>query len=170
MPKVILAKFDQSCINDLYLQWLNNKEFLKFSRQSRKKHSFDSCLQYLKSFENTSNIFWSVQNENNEILGTMTAYIDKESQTADLGIMIGKPGQGYGKTAWGEALDYLFHSEIRKITGGTLYANKSMIAIFEHWGMQREGLLRKQELLNGVEHDVVRYGLLKEEWLSRSSK
>lgn len=163
-----LEPFDVGCINDEYLSWLNNKELLKYSRQVRLTHSKQSCLDYLKSFENSHNIFWSVRNSENEQIGTMTAFVDKASLVADIGIMIGRSGKGFGTKAWKEAIRVLFEEKgMRKVTAGTLSVHKNMIAIFENAGMKREAFLHQQELLNGVVYDVVKYGLLRDEWQQR---
>lgn len=169
MKSVSLVPFDQSCINEKYLAWLNDKELLKYSRQSQNVHSLESCMKYLNSFQGSSNFFWSIQNAEGEKVGTLTAYLDQISRVADIGILIGN-GIGYGKPAWGEAITYLFsNTNVRKITAGTLAVHEKMIAIFEYWGMTKEGHLRQQEFLNSQAYDVVRYGLLKEEWLRHRS-
>lgn len=162
---VNLVSFNPECITQEYLTWLNDRNLMRFSRQSRSSHSRESCISYLRSFENTTNYFWSVRNDDNVQVGTMSAYVDAASHVADLGIMIGSSGKGYGKEAWGMALTLLFEKDkMRKVTAGTLSVHNKMIKIFEHWSMRREGFLRQQEYLNGVTYDVVRYGLLKEEW------
>lgn len=133
-------------------------------------HSKESCQKYLESFKNTNNIYWSIRNENDEQVGTMTAYIDAHSCVADIGILVGRSGQGIGKKAWGQAIRFLFEeTNVRKITAGTLSVHQNMISIFEHWGMLREGVFKEQELLNEQLFDVVRYGLLKKDWLTQQS-
>lgn len=171
MP-VKLIPFNLEHITNDYLNWLNDPVLLKYSRQSQKKHTYESCVTYQSSFANTSNYFWSVQDEKSGQVGTVTCYVDLQSQVADIGIMIGKPGRGTGKEAWGEALKFCFEQlSLRKVTAGTLAEHQAMIKIFEHWGMSQEGLLRQQERLNGQIFDVVRYGILKEEFeLFKSGK
>lgn len=98
----------------------------------------------------------------------MTAYLNVESNIADIGILVGKPGLGIGSIAWGEALKYLFETiHVRKVTAGTLAPHLSMIKIFQKWGMQQEALLRRQVVLNAKEFDIVKYGILSPEWSSR---
>jgi len=166
-----LHKMSQTLISDSYIGWLNDKELMRFSEQSRKLHTKESCLQYLKGFEGSCNCFWSIHSlSDDKQIGTMTAYIDEESQVADIGILIGDysaRGTGFGKEAFGLAIYYLFNvRNLRKVTGGTVEQNVAMIKIFEHHKMTREGTLRKQQLLNDQPFDIIRYGILKEEWLS----
>lgn len=171
MANVKLVPFKSEYISHKYISWLNDKELLKFSRQQRFNHSVASCEQYLKNFENSSNRFLSVRNSSGEQVGTITAFVDPHSLVADIGIMIGIPGKGYGYAAWGEAIHFLFvDCGMRKITAGTLSEHKRMISIFEKWGMVQEGLLKEQEFLNGRTYDVVKYGLLKHEWLAPKTK
>lgn len=165
-----LVEFDESFITQDYLSWLNDSILLKYSNQSAKKHSHESCLQYLASFKNSPNFFWAIQDSNGEIYGTMTAYLDTGSNVADIGILVGKPSRGIGSLAWGIALEYLFEAKkVRKITAGTLSTHLAMISIFQKWGMQQEATLRQQIVLNGQTYDIVKYGILSSEWLRRPS-
>lgn len=171
MLNVKLVPFRKQFITEEYISWLNNKELLKYSRQQRLDHSKSSCEDYLKSFEKSSNRFWSVQDSEGEQVGTVTAFVDPLSLVADIGIMIGRCGKGFGTAAWGEAIHYLFEElGMRKITAGTLAEHHGMISIFLRWGMVQEGLLREQEFLNGKVYDVVKYGLLKNDWLTLNAK
>lgn len=164
--EILITEFDADCITSEYLLWLNDKRLMRYSRQATHVHTKESCLQYLESFKGTSNEFWSLKNETGEQIGTMTAYINLDSQTADIGILIGEGGQGLGSVAWGKAIQKLFQEEkIRKVTAGTLSVHKHMISIFEKHGMKKEGHLREQQQINGEIFDVVRYGLLKREWV-----
>lgn len=169
-----LHRFTANCITDEYLSWLNNRELMRFSRQSRLTHSRESCLHYVNSFIDSSNYFWSVRNKSGLQIGTMTAYLDQVSSVADIGIMIAHEsvrGHGAGEAAWGLAMAFLFESlNLRKLTGGTLAPHKSMIRIFQKWGMQQEALLREQELLHDVVYDVVRYGITKHQWMKLAHK
>lgn len=56
-----------------------------------------------------------------------------------------------------------------KVCGQALEYNKASINFHEKLGFVREGVLRKQALINGERHDVVCFGLLLEEWESVGS-
>lgn len=165
-----LVTFTERHINDAYLGWLNDKSLLRYSRNRLRTHTRESCAEFLSSFPGSGNFFWAVESiETAELVGTMSTYVDGSNGTADIGILVGGAtgGKGCGTEAWGLALKHGFESlGLRKVTGGTTANNLGMIRIFEKWGMVREGVQRKQELLDDGEVDVFLFGLLSEEWES----
>jgi RimJ/RimL family protein N-acetyltransferase len=167
--KVILSRFDESFISDRYISWLNNKDLMRYSRQSRTLHTKESCLAYLKSFESSPNHFFAVIDRDSGIhIGNITIYVDTITSVADIGIMIGErnlPGKGYGKEAWGLAMSYLFDKQsMAKVTAGTMACNMAMIKVAQHWHMQQEAQLRQQDLYMGQPVDILRFGILRSEW------
>ncbi len=157
-------------INDDYLSWLNDKELMRFSRQRHFTHTRDSSLAYQETFKGTNNHYWAIlEKDSGQMIGTINAYVDKAAGTADVGIMIGHPqarGKGYGKKAWALVLKFLFEEEnMRKVTCGTVRGNAAMEGIAAHFKMQLEGVLRQQEILDDGPADVLKYGLLKAEYL-----
>jgi RimJ/RimL family protein N-acetyltransferase len=77
---------------------------------------------------------WAVMADGG-MVGTLGA--DVEGTTADLGIMIGRPGKGYGRAAWGRGIQaLLLESPGRRITAGTHIDNAAMIAIFAAYHMR----------------------------------
>lgn len=169
--EIVLDRFTPACITDEYLSWLNNRDLMKYSRQSKLTHTRESCLAYVQTFAGTANFFWSVRLIEGDVqIGTMTAYVDEKLRSADIGILIAHPavrGRGTGEQCWAMAMSFLFdHLQILKITGGTLAPHSRMRSIFERWGMQLEQVLPEHEVLAGTAYDVVRYGIGRDEWLA----
>ncbi len=157
---VKLKKFTKRNINEHYLTWLNDPEVVKYSNQRFAKHSRATCIKYLKSFDATTNLFLAIYLKNEDIyLGTMTVYISDEHETADIGIMIGDRnwwGHSIGGDAWNTIQCWLLEKAcIRKVTGGTLGCNKSMINIMLSKGMEPDGIRKEQELVGGEPQDVL---------------
>lgn len=164
-----LQKFSESDITDSYLGWLRDRELMKFSQQSGRVHTKESCLQYLDSFRDSPNHFWSVKRvDSNQAIGTLTIYVDTENQIADIGILIGDlsiRGTGAGSEAWGLAIEFCFTDlGLRKVTGGTVKPNLAMRRVFEKHRMLLEAELRQELVLQGQPTDVIRFGILREEW------
>ena len=132
---IFLSVFDKTNICELYISWLNDKEIVKYSKQSLIKHSKISCTKYLETFNNTNNLFLCISSHKNEMIGTMTAYINENQSSADIGILIGNKkfrSLGYGFNAWMLLQNYLFNDlYINKITAGTMSENLAMIKIIE---------------------------------------
>lgn len=160
--KVTLRPFVVSDIDDSYINWLNDPDVVRFSNQRFLKHTKDSCLRYLSSFKETSNLFMSVRRLSDHIqIGTLTAYISSQHGTVDVGIMIGDKsvwGLGYGQDAWNTVTNWLLAQDnIRKLTGGTVASNYGMIKIFERSGMVQEAVRTAQEIVDNQPVDVLYY-------------
>ncbi len=158
--QVVLRPFVESDITPAYLGWLNDPVTTRYSNQRFRSHSRATSLRYLASFEGTQNLFLAVRRRaDGSPLGTMTAYVAEEHGTADIGILIGERacwGQGYGLDAWQALMRWLLTERgLRKVTAGTLDCNLPMRRLAEHSGMHEEGARRRQEIVDGREHDIL---------------
>lgn len=158
-------------VTDDYLCWLNDKQLMRFSRQRLREHTKETSIAYQKTFAGTANHLWAiVDTASGELMGTINTYVDSEALVADIGIMVGNPnarGRGMGKAAWGLVMGFLFDQlGMRKVTCGTVRGNIAMQRIAEHWQMQCEATLREQELIDDKPYDILRYGILKREWMN----
>lgn len=91
-------------INQNYLDTLNDSSYVRFSRNSPIKHSFESQIAYINSFHTNlsqpTSILFGVF-EKDQLVGTITAFFEMETRSADLSILMfrGKSSAGTGKTA-----------------------------------------------------------------------
>lgn len=169
---VALDPFEEASITPEYLGWLNDRSLMRYSRQRYRVHTRDSSLEYLRAFAGSPNHFWSVRRvADGAPIGTMTAFLEPEEGTADVGILIGVPGRGYGREAWGQAMRVLFEDRgLRRVTGGTVADNLAMVRIFLAWGMRLEGTRREHQLVDGRPADVLLFGMLDREWREREGR
>ncbi|MBA2919758.1 GNAT family N-acetyltransferase [Sphingomonas sp. MAH-20] len=160
--KVILQRFTLDDVTDTYIGWLNDPDVVRYSNQRFRRHDYDTCLSYLRSFDDGPNLFVSVRTFGGEPIGTMTVYRSLPHGTADVGILIGKKcfwGGGFGQDAWNLMLGWLLgQPAIRKVTAGTLACNRGMVRVMERSGMELEGVRRRQELVDGEPVDLMLYG------------
>ena len=155
-----LEHFVESCICDEYLSWLADPEVMRFSNQRFRQHTVNSARAYVRSFEATPNSFWAIRLvDGQRLIGTMTAYVAEPHLTADMGLLIGDKanwGRGLGLEAWSTLMAHLFERHgMRKITAGTVRPNVGMTRIMERSGMHLEAVRRRQEIVGGVEEDVL---------------
>ena len=157
--KISLAPFEETFITDEYVSWLNNKTLMQFSEHRHKEHTLNSCYEYFNSFQNSENVLYAVLDKNSGVhVGNINAYIDKYNSIADIGILIGKPGQGYGLKAWNEMIYFLLNEEgVRKITAATMSVNELMIRIFEKSGMVYEYTKKDQVIYKAKPVDLIGY-------------
>lgn len=159
--RLVLRPFGAADITPAYIGWLNDVRVTRFSNQRFRKHDAASSQAYLTTFINSDNLFVSIRGRTDDnAIGTMTAYINRHHQTADIGLLIGDPaswGQGYGQEAWDTLCDWLLRMGIRKLTAGAAAGNVAMLLIMERSGMQHEATRRGQELIEGAPHDLLYY-------------
>lgn len=161
--KVRIRTFSQADITESYIGWLNDPEVTHFSNQRFKRHDRESCQRYLKTFQDTPNMFVLVEDrERGKAVGTMTAYFQPFHGTVDVGILIGEPtlwGRGYGRDAWCTFVDWLIDlPDIRKVTAGTLSCNAGMQRLCSASSMNYEGSRTRQEIVDGEAFDIQYYG------------
>jgi RimJ/RimL family protein N-acetyltransferase len=96
------------------------------------------------------------------------AMIDHHHRRCMVGLVIGERalwGQGYGREALGGLLSVAFERLRLRRVGAQVYAfNERSLRLFEAAGFRREGVLRGNVEKDGVAHDEVVFGLLREEW------
>lgn len=161
--KVILKPFAEGDITSEYVSWLNDPEVAKYSNQRFRKHTVASCANYLAGFAGTDNLFIKIERKSDGLfVGTMTAYVSRPHGTVDIGIMVGRRsvwGSGIGQDAWNMLIGWFLRQDaIRKVTAGTMRANGAMRKLMERSDMVLEAERPKQELLDGVPHDLLYYG------------
>jgi ribosomal-protein-alanine N-acetyltransferase len=155
---VTLESFRSSDITHEYVSWLKDPEVVRYSNQRFRSHSIQTCQEYLQSFQDSANLFFSVRlRSSGQMIGTATAYIAVPNGTADVGLLIGNRehwGKGVGFDAWKTLIDCLLKRySIRKVTGGALRANVGMVRIMERAGMVLEAVRFKQQIVEGEAQD-----------------
>lgn len=79
--------------------------------------------------------------------------------------------RGAGRALCGAALAYAFEDAgVHKVCGEVLAYNTRSLRLHDALGFQREGVLRDQHFDGQAYHDVVRFGLLRPEWLAKFKK
>jgi len=156
-----LTPFTSAYLSERYVSWLNDPETMRFSEQRHRRHTVDSCRSYLESFEGSPNYLWAIIETQDGLghIGNINAYVDLHNRVGDIGILIGErsaSGRGYGTEAWTRVCEYLLNEvNLRKVTGGTLAANKGMLSIMARAGMHEDGRRARQALVDGQETDMV---------------
>ena len=132
-----LVKFKEIFITKTMIDWLNNKNLMRYSEQRFFKHSKVSCIKFYLDNLRNKNLYYAIFDENRHV-GNVRAVIDKFNSVADIGILIAYQNKGYGNIAWKKMMNILEKRGVRKITGGTMIANKAMIRIFKNNRMKLE--------------------------------
>ncbi len=92
-------------------------------------------------------------------------------QTTWLAIAIGDEthrGKGYGREALELALRFAFQElNLHRVQLTVFSYNERAIALYEKIGFTREGVYRECLQRDGCRHDMILYGLLRDEWVAR---
>ena len=148
--RFILRNFNIKDINEEYQSWFNGKnENLKFSRHYNKKYNIDVLTDNLKNFLNSKDIFLGIFDiKNEELIGTITVYIDIKDKSGNLGIFIGNKNffsKGYALESCQIVIKFLFKEKIvNSIVSGARNENIKMINLMKNLKMKR--IIRKDKL------------------------
>lgn len=162
--RIFLDKFLKKHIQKDYISFLKDKIHLKFSQQKNINFNYNKCLQYYNSFKKTDNLFFRiVLKDSKDLVGTLTCYINKFNQNAEIGILIGSKfkNMNLGYDAYRTMIHYLFKRGIKKIMSGTVSENKAMIKIMKKNGMKFEAKFKNHFKSGNRFLDVVYFSLFK---------
>jgi ribosomal-protein-alanine N-acetyltransferase len=149
-PRLTLDPFTPDMASERYVSWLNDPAVVRYSEQRHRRHTRESCLAFVGSIDHERAHMWAISNGRH--IGNITAHRDLPNRTADVGILLGEPdewGKGYGSEAWKAVCDWLLANGTRKVTAGTMEANRGMLRIFEKSGMTIEAVRPDYFLLDG---------------------
>lgn len=77
-------------------------------------------------------------------------------------------GKGYGKEALRQIMDYGFLKlGFHRLEGEVYSYNIASVKLMERFGFQLEGRLREAKLYQGHYHDILTYGILRDEYSPR---
>jgi RimJ/RimL family protein N-acetyltransferase len=102
-----------------------------------------------------------------QVIGRVTLVVDRTNVTAALAYGVTRAcwGRGIATEAARAVVEYGFEAfKLAKVWARADPRNVASVRVLEKLGMQREGHLRSQLLVNGERVDRVYYGILRAEW------
>ncbi len=105
-----------------------------------------------------------------QLLGTVSLRRYLRDRRAELGYWLaaGAWGQGYATEAAGAAIDFGFRQlGVARIYAQVIAGNRGSLRVLDKLGMIREGVQRGHVFKARRLHDIVLYGLLRDEWAAR---
>lgn len=169
--RLYLRSLEESDIGEEYLAWLNDYEVTCYLESGKFPSTPESIRRYVEHFRDSSTdvIFAIVDRETDQHIGNVTLNrFNWLNRTADTGLMIGRKefwGKGYAFEAWSLLIEYgLQRLGLQKVIAGAAADNVASIVTLEKLGFKIEGRSRRAFLFEGEYRDVVRLGLLREEF------
>ena len=159
---LIIRDYNQKTDKEILRKWFeeeNNKLFL-LSTSSKSNLEIDTIEN------NERNIFATITLLDKTPIGLLALInIDRKNSKGEMRKMIGEDcerGKGYAKEATKLWLKYCSEVlDVNKIYINTIETNIKNITINRHLGFQVEGLLKKECVINDVEHDILRMAFFK---------
>ena len=143
--RIIIRNFNHKDINKEYQSWFDGKnENLKFSRHYKKKYNRNILINSLKKILKSKNIFLGIFDiKTEELIGTITIYIDERKKIGNLGIFIGNK-KFFSKGLALESCQMIMNLLIKKkivnsIIAGTKNENTKMINLMKNLKMKKMG-------------------------------
>ena len=170
--KVVLRPVKRSDINH-FLRWFNDPEviqylllYLPLTEIAEEKWIEDLSVRIGAG---TAAVFVIEVLDDNKSIGTIGFHgINPKDHNAEFGIAIGEKshwGKGYGTEATRLILDYGFRQlNLHRIGSSAFSFNERSIKLHKAVGFHEEGCQREAIFKNGEFHDMVMFGLLRDEW------
>lgn len=121
-----------------------------------------------EGFNKGTNLIFGIRlKPTNQFIGGIGLTIVPKSNRAEIGYWIAEPfwNKGYTTEATASILAYGFnHLNLNKITSSHFANNQASGKVMSKNGMLKEGELKKHILKNNVYHDLIVYGLTKEQY------
>lgn len=160
-----------------YLIEIHNQEITKNFWFFNELLNLENEQKYLKRIRRSSiDKLWLILLRRklgyDKVVGTIGLHeIDNRLKTARLGIIIWNKiyqHRGYGLKAINAILTHAFDElEIEKIYITTLAKNRGNAKFYQRLGFAKEGILKKEYLLGKKRLNMVRMGILKNEWMKK---
>ena len=172
--KVILRPVKRSDISH-FLKWFNDPEviqylnmYLPMTEMAEEKWIEDLATRG-RAGTDAHFVIEAMDGDGNTPIGTIGLHgISPKDHGALFGIAIGEKdywSKGYGTEATWLLLDYGFRQlNLHRIWSAAFVFNERSIKLHKRVGFREEGRQREAMFKNGDFHDIVEFGLLRDEW------
>ena len=170
---VLLRPVKRSDIS-FFLKWFNDPEvvqylamYLPMTEMAEEKYIEE--LGTAKARSHAQFIIEVKVGASTKLIGTCGLEgINSKDNHATFGIVIGEKdcwSKGYGLEAAGLIINYGFQQlNLHRIYSNAVAFNERSIKFHKKVGFREEGRLRQAMFKNGQYHDLVQFGILREEW------
>jgi len=175
--KVVLRPVKRSDIPN-FLKWFNDMEVTQYLAMylPMTEMAEGKWIEELGARANTDVLFVIevIENDGNKAIGSMGLHgINPKDHFATFGIAIGEKdywSKGYGTEAARLIIKYGFEQlNLHRISSSAFSFNERSLRLHRKVGFREEGRQREAQFKNGQYHDLVIFGLLREEWKKLAS-
>lgn len=158
---------------DLFAQWSYDDEYSRLLDDDPVRPQTPATYGFFNDATKGDDYYFHLRTlEDNQMIGFVVLFNLKwRNQTAMMAIGIGPSdyrGKGYGRDALNLILSYGFSElGLHRIGLTVMDYNTQAIKAYERVGFVREGAQRQAVYREGQRHDLVQFGILREEWLAK---
>lgn len=168
--RIVLRPLSLADADGPYPGWFNDPVVCRYNSHHVYPYSREQAIEYIRSAAGGPDLVLAiVDRQTGAHVGNVSLQeIDQRSRTAEFAIVVGDRGvwgKGLGTEAAWLILDHGFRElNLRRVAAGTLAANTGMRKLAERLGMREEGVRRQAMYKDGEYHDIVEFGVLREEF------
>lgn len=166
-----MRELEKSDASGSYSQWFNDPEVCRWNSHHRFPVSLEGVQRYIAetSVARDRVVFAVVTREGDRHIGNISLQsIDQVNRSAEFAIVFGDKdywGKGYASEVSHAVVSHGFSElNLHRIYCGTPAGNAGMIKLAAALGMQEEGRSRQAFFKAGEFHDVIQYGVLRDEY------
>jgi RimJ/RimL family protein N-acetyltransferase len=152
--------------------WYNDVDTFPYMSRQTPLSEADQANWYASVCDGTDAVVFAVTDRlTGLLLGSITLRnLDDPAGRGELGILLGRPGSGYGADAIRALLSYAFVTlRLNTVSLEVRGDNRRAITAYMRAGFRPEGVLRRRMLKAGTLHDLYSMSIIREEFLEEVS-
>lgn len=168
---IYLRILTETDLTDRYLQWLNDEEVSRFNSHAVFPNTAEKMRQFYDSINPQKQVVLAIIEQDSDLhVGNVALQaINWINRNAEFAILLGDKnywGKGIGTVAAQLIIRYGFERlNLHRIYCGTIAGNTGMEKMAKKLKMKEEGRRRDAVYKNGAYHDIIEYGVLRDEYL-----
>lgn len=164
--KLILRKFNESDAKELYLGYINQKEFLYYANKMPKtlEEIKKKLINMNEKYKNNDFYNWAITLKDNfTIIGAINLKINEYNDSVEFNYAIDNryTNKGYMTEALNRVKEFAFNElNVSRFQGGCCVENAASKKVMEKCDLKFEGTLRKYIKLSDGYHDMYMYAII----------
>ena len=150
------------------LRWRNSPEVARYMYTDHVISEEEHERWFARAMSDPAKRYWIVSVDEQDVGLANISDLDRRQGTCSWAFYIAEPlarGRGTGAAVEFLVISYVFGElNLRKLWCEVLGFNRPVVRLHQRFGFQIEGTLRAHVIKDGAPMDVIRMGLLREEW------
>ena len=162
--------FRESDLSGPYPRWFENQDVCKYNSHGKFFRNDQWFRDFYEGLNREDQVLWAVCHEKDGHIGNVSLRnISVINRNAEYAILIGNQRHWRKSVGFSASMALLLHGfeklNLERIYCGTASGNVAMQRLALRLGMIEEGRRRKHLFLEGSWHDMLEYGVLRDEFM-----